>query len=280
MRLLKNRIYLEALLLKKLEHLVKTTIVVFIALSLVTILITGFWGTVSELILPNSTWGLYNKSFFENLLVEMHGGVIDLLIVGVILYWFDIQRTKKDTKEQAENNLANLEYYAGPDAPFKYYQALRYLASLQVFEVKIQNANLRNLQIKELKLTNSQLSGINFSGSTLKKVNLQNCKLQGAQFIDSKLKQCMIKDSNLERSKFINAELKGMNFEGCDIQGTTFKNCQLQSAIFKGVDCKNVSFKGSNLRSANFRGATNITKEMILEADNYKAVVLPEGMRL
>ena len=258
----------------------KITIFILIAFSLLIILITGFWGTVSELMLPNSTWGLYNKAFFENLLVEMHGGVIDLLIVSVILLWFDTRRAKKDSIEEARNDLADLEYYSGSDASFKYYRSLRYLASLEVHKVEMRDGDLSNLRIKSLSLFDSNLIGVDFSSSILKDVTLKACQLQAAQFIDSKLQNCTFEKSNLERSKFIKAELKGMSFENCNIKSVSFKDCQLQSAIFKDVDCRGVSFKGCNLRSANFKGATSVTREMILESGNHKFIILPEGISL
>ncbi|OAP66876.1 pentapeptide repeat-containing protein [Psychrobacter sp. SHUES1] len=256
----------------------KTTIFILIALAFITILITGFWGIVSDTIFPSSTWGLYDKEFFEDLLVGIHGGIIDLLIVGVVLYWFDIRRAKNDSIEEAENDLANLEYYSGSDASFKFYGYVRYLAALGVNKVKMSNGKLSDLNIKSLELADSNLIGVDFSRSTLKDVTLKNCQLQAAQFIDTKIRKCIFQNSNLERAKFIKAELKSINFEGCNIKGATFKDCELQSAIFKGVDCKGVSFKGCNLRSANFLTATNITREMILESSNYKSVKLPEGI--
>lgn len=256
----------------------KTTIFILIAFSLITMLITGFWGIVSDTIFPNSTWGLYDKEFFENLLIGIHGGIVDLLIVGVILYWFDIRRTKNDSIGKTENDLANLEYYSGSDASFKFYGYLRYLAELGVKKVKMPNGKLSDLNIKSLELLNSNLIGVDFSRSILKDVMLKSCQLQAAQFIDTKIRKCSFQNSNLERTKFIKAELKSINFEGCNIKNATFKDCELQSAIFKGVDCKGVSFKGCNLRSANFLTATNITREMILESNNHKYVKLPEGI--
>ena len=73
----------------------KTTLIILLVLTIASIFITCNWNYVSSVVLPNTTWGLYNKDFFENLLVEIHGGIFDLLIVGVILYWFDKRRTKK-----------------------------------------------------------------------------------------------------------------------------------------------------------------------------------------
>lgn len=254
----------------------KVTVLILIILSIVTILTTGFWDEVSNFVFPNLTWGLYDKDFFENVLVEMHGGIIDLLIVGVILYGFDIRRTKKDSIENARNDLADLKYYFGSDASFKFYRALRRLASLEVHNVEIPNGSLSNLKIKSLSLSKSNLVAVDFSRSSLDNVTLQKCDLQAAQFIDSKLRHCTFENLNLERSKFIKADLKGMNFESCIIEGAIFKDSNLQSAIFKNVDCRGVSFKGCNLRSASFRGAKNLTKDMIEEAADYRFVKYPE----
>lgn len=272
----------------------KITIIVLIILSLIAILITGFWGEVSELILPNSAWGLYDRNFFEDLLVEIHGGLIDLLIVGVLLYWFESRRIKKERIEKAEyerreriekaesnrreriektkSDLESLKYYYGDDAAIRFYGGFKYLLSLGEENITLPDGNMSGLRIKSLSLSNAKLVAMNFNNSTLTDVNLQNCSLEAAQFKNSKLKHCKFNIVKLARSKFIKAELAAMNFERCDIKNATFKDCNLKSAIFKGVDCTGVSFKGCNLLSANFIGATNVTKEMILESSNYKFI--------
>lgn len=261
---------------KKLDELMKVTILILIIISVIIILITGFWNVVSNFVFPHLAWGLYNKDFFENLLVEMHGGIIDLLIVGVILYGFEIRRAKNDSIEEAQNDLVDLNYYSGSDASFRFYRTLRRLASLKVHKVSMPNASLNDLKINSLSLSHSNLAAIDFSRSVLKDVRLQNCDLQAAQFFNSKLRHCIFENLNLERSKFVKSDLRGMNFETCIIEGTDFKDSNLQSAIFKGVDCRGVSFKGCNLRSASFRGAKNLTRSMIEEAEDYRFVKYPE----
>lgn len=278
----------------------KFTIWILIAFTVVTVSITGFWNYINEIVFPNSKWGLYDRDFFENLLVELHGGIIDLLIVSVLLFWFDSRRTKNELINRLKSEISSLKYYYGPDASFKFYAKLRYLLSLGVPDVSVPDGNMMGLKIESLSLTNSNLIAVNFSESTLIKVKFQKCDLEASQFKGSKLKHCEFQNVNLNRSKFIKAQLKGMNFETCKLENVTFRECSLESAIFKGVDCTGVSFegsnlrsanfkgvdctrvsfKGSNLRSANFQGASNITKEMILEASNYERITLPDGLNL
>ena len=48
----------------------KTTLIILLVLTIASIFITGNWNYVSSVVLPNTTWGLYNKDFFENLLIR------------------------------------------------------------------------------------------------------------------------------------------------------------------------------------------------------------------
>ncbi len=258
----------------------KASIITLVILSLISIVITGFWDTINSTVLPNTSWGLYSRDFFENLLVEIHGAILDLFVVGIILYWFDKRKSEKDKIKEATINLEYLKYYCGSDVSYRFYGALKYLESLGIHNVSIPEAKLNNLKIDNLKLLSSNLIATNFTKSTLTWVNFKDCNLEASRFIDAKLKNCSFKSVKLNRSKFINAQLKSMDFRGCEIKGAIFKNASLQSANFRGVDCSRVSFKGANLRSANFIDATNITSDMILEADNYEHIKLPDGINI
>lgn len=258
----------------------KASIITLVILSIIAIGITGFWDTVNSTVLPNTFWGLYDRDFFENLLVEIHGAILDLLVIGIILYWFNKRKSERDNIKESKKILEHLKYYCGSDASFRFYGAIKHLASLGIHEVSIPEAKLNNLKIDELKLSSSNLVATDFTGSILTKVELQDCNLEASRFIDATLKAVSFKSVKLNRSKFINAKLKSMDFRNCEIKGAIFKNASLQSANFRGVDCTRVSFKGANLRSANFIDATNLTSDMVLEADNYDHIKLPDGINI
>lgn len=253
----------------------KITLIVLFISALLVILVTGFWDLVSTTIYPNTTWGLYNRDFFENLLVEMHGSIFDLIVVGVILYWFQLKKEERGRLNRAKEDLESLKFYYGKDSSFRFYSALRHLLSLGPKKVEIPEADFNHLKIDDLHLSDSNLIATNFYKSILSGVKLEFCDLEAANFIDSEIKKSTFIKTNLKRARFINAKLNGMNFKECDIRGANFKNAELKSANFRGVDCSQVNFKGANLRSSNFLGALNLTPEMILEAGNYKDTKLP-----
>lgn len=103
----------------------KITIAVLMLFALITITITGFWDFVSQNILPNTSWGLYNKSFFENLLAGMHGSIIDLFLIGIVIFWFDKHRERKNNIEDLNEYLGDLQYYNGTDISFKYLKTIK-----------------------------------------------------------------------------------------------------------------------------------------------------------
>lgn len=250
-------------------------------LLILIVALSGFWNEWSPWISAHmSSWGLYNIKFLEEFLTGIHGSIFDLFIVGVIIYWFDKRREKKDSINKSKEKIEMLRYYRGSDAAFITYDALKHFLSFGDNKIDIPESNLSNLKINNLELRDSNLIAINLSASKIKNIKLVRCNLEAAQFIDSDFKGTEFETVNFKRSKFINAQLKGVDFSTCDIRGVNFSNANLQSAIFKNVDCSKINLKGTDLRSANFIGAKNLTRGMILEARNYAYIKLPSDITI
>lgn len=257
----------------------KAAIIIFIVFFAAIITATGFWPTVSTTILPNTTWGLYSRGFFENLLAGAHGTVIDLFIVGILLYWFQ-KRSEKKAEEQrigAEKKasierhkeiLTDLRFYSGSDIAHRTLTAIKHLIDLGVSRISCSEAKLEEIKIENITLTDSNLRAISFFKSRLINIELNNCKCDAAIFIESKLKNVKFNNSVFARAKFNKAEMAGVDFRTCDIRRADFSDANLKSAIFSGVDCRGVNFEGADLRSANFSKAKNVTLEMLRKAKN------------
>lgn len=250
----------------------KNTLIIILIMSVITILITGNWDIVSNLVFPNTTWGLYNRDFFENFLVEVHGGILDLIIIGIIIYCLDKRKNVRELKIKAKEKMKSLQFYIGDDSSYLSYNALRNLLSFGDNKVDIPEVNLSKLKIDKLDLINSNLIAVDFSESTLSNTIIKESNLQACKFIDTKFNKVVLVNVDLQRSKFINSKLNGMDFSKTKIMGVDFRNSDLKSANFKGVDCSKVNFKGANLRSANFMNATNISIDQIKEAKDYSYI--------
>lgn len=249
-----------------------TPVVILLAFGLVIALITGFWPFVVAHTLNAETWGLYSRDFFENVLVEAHGAIIDLFVVGVVLFWFEKRRGKADTISSHTKTLADLKFYRGSDASYRILGEVKRLLELGVTSFQLPEALLNDVEVSDVTLKNSNLRATNFSNTTLKRVVLENCECDAAIFAGARFRHVTLRNVRLRRTKFQNAQLNGCDFSGCEIDMADFTNANLRSAIFRGVDCRGVKFKNADLRSANFIGAKNLRPEALKEAKNVKYV--------
>lgn len=245
-------------------------IVTVFLFAAVSVLITGCWDTISEVVLPDKTWGLYSRSFFENVLVEAHGAVLDLFIVGVILYWFEQRRDRRSQINTQEEVLADLRLYRAPDAPYRTLGTIRRLLALGKNALQISEMTLSSLEIKKISLVNCNLHATVFTDSRIKHVQFVNCSADAAIFAGAVLEDTKFTNSSLRRAKFQNARLNGLDLTTCRIENADFTYASLRSANLKGLDCKGVSFRNADLRSANFIGAKNLDPAAILAAKSIK----------
>lgn len=242
--------------------------------GIAVVCITGFWPVISSYVLPNTVWGLYSKAFFENVLAEAHGMVLDLLVIGTVIYWFQLRRDKTDLKDQTFQNIEDLRHYRGEDAGYRVYGELRRLAGLGVSEVTIATARITNVSIKNLKLRNSNAQGVVFTKSRLSDCDFSGCDFDGGVFIDVRAKRTLFHRARFCRSKLAGAQFKGCDFTGADLRGADFSNADLSSAIFREANCAGARFGGANLRSANFIGATNVPEDMQDVAADVRSIKL------
>lgn len=250
----------------------RISVLILLAFGFIILLVTGFWPYVVAHTLDQSTWGLYSREFFENVLVEAHGAVIDLFVVGVVLLWFEKRRAVADTIKLHMNALADLKFYRGPDASYRILGELKRLLELGVESFQLPETALNNVQVSNISLKDSNLRAANFSNTTLIGVVFENCDCDAAIFAGTRFRHVTLRNVRLRRVNFQDAKLNGCDLSSCEIQMADFTNADLRSAIFRGIDCQGVKFKNADLRSANFIGARNLHPDALKEAKNAKYV--------
>ena len=231
---------------------------VLFLLAIILILVTGNWAWVSSHVFPSTTWGLYSKTFFENVLVGAHGSILDLVVVGLLLFYFDQRRSRQNERKRLEEALLDLQMYRAPDSSYRVLGTIRRLLSLGVRKLHLSETQLNNLKVADILLTHSNCHAIVFTDSLLVGVRLEHCECDAAIFAGATLDHVEFQHCSFRRAKFHGARLNGIDFRTCEIQGADFTNASLRSANFRGVDCKGVTLKNADLRSANFIDAKNL----------------------
>jgi hypothetical protein len=252
----------------------KVLIRIFLGLLFALVLFTGFWGSISTIILPNTTWGLYSRDFFANFLIGLHGNAADFLVVGIIVYWFEKKRTsrEKDASDKLQTQISiqrnrealeDLAKYDGRDASYRTITLMKRLIGLGATPVSCTNPALRDLRIVGLELQGAKLHGADFSRSVLREVNLMTAMLDASDFSNAELVNVRLTKASLKRAKFVRARLNGIDFRGSRIDRADFCKAELKSALFTDLDCKGVNFEGADLTQANFLGAKNLSDNAI-----------------
>lgn len=221
--------------------------------------------------LPNN-WGLYSSDFFENIMVEAHGLLFDILVLGVIFIILDSKRQKRMTLEQLKNDLSD---YSTLDEPLYYNKKKRILNELQKEQVtNIQQPNLllSEIELRDLYFHKAKLFGLKLHSCRLINMDFADSKLNSAEFNNSTFKSCSFNKVVLKTARFSNAQLKGLTIKDSYLERAKFTNANLRNANFVECDMKNVCFENADLRNATFKNCENLDREAIERGRNTQYV--------
>lgn len=254
----------------------KTLATIAIGLAIIVFFVTAFWGMVSESVFPNTKLGLYDRSFWENFLVEMHGIVFELSIIGVLIIWLDSKRNKNNDIERLKEDLEDYSNLDFPEINVKKLGHIKRLNQHNIKNIDVQNLVLNGLNVKNISAEGARLIALEvkdgfITGSVFKMMKMRSSDFQGSRIKNTKFEQC-----DLLKSKFVRSKCKGIDFSGSCLERADFTDADLQSSIFKGCDVREVIFEGANLKHAAFQESTHLTVEILIRARNIDYVKVPD----
>ncbi len=211
----------------------------------------------------------YSKTFFANFLVNANSSIVDFLILGVILYYFEHKRQNKETVKELLEDLENLAKHSSTELNIMKIKIIRQLNSKGIFNINIQRIELTNLStIKYLTFKNSDLNSLNMSNSYIRDCLFVDCDIRALNINESRIKNVQFIRCNLKNIKATNVKFQNIEFDTCNFSGGSFYNSNLKSCIMKNCDFKDVIYEKAILLSANILGAKNINTEKMIEAEN------------
>ncbi|WP_157686999.1 pentapeptide repeat-containing protein [Pseudomonas alkylphenolica] len=256
---------------------IKTSITI-ITIGLIVIFgITACWDAISSNVLPDTTLGLYSRGFWENYLVELHGMVLELAVVGGLILWLDSRRTGRSEIKRQLEDLSDYALLDAPEINLKKIGILKRLndarvtnfnvANLSVFGMLLNNFEARNGKLIGLKVEQGVLKNVLFDGVMMRSSNFEGCEIKNSRFVGS----------NLLKSKFKGAVCRGASFERTILERCDFTDCDLQSANFKGADMRGVKFDGANLKQCSLMGAKNLDLNALAKASCLDYVAISDA---
>jgi uncharacterized protein YjbI with pentapeptide repeats len=129
----------------------------------------------------------------------------------------------------------------------------------------LNNRIFQDIEIADIKMSNTTLSNIafincNLTGFDLKNVTFKNCAfdvsaIKRSNFEDCKFTGCIWEkvEGRTERSDFSKCKFKGTAFDGIKTKDTAFKDCEFQNCMFKKSELVDTTFYGGIFESMEFK---------------------------
>lgn len=189
---------------------------------------------------------ILDSSELPNILVEAHGLLLDLVVFGIILKFYEIATSKR---QRIDRYLEELDDYRGWDEPEAAYRVAGLVSRLK--KEGIENVDYKDLNvsrfpkevIEELVLKGTKLR-------ILKRANLRLANLKGADFEEANLEDSDLSGANLEGANLFFANLRGAKLFGAKLRGA-----MLFGANFDGTILIAAHLEGADLIGANLEGA-------------------------
>ncbi|MDD9197537.1 pentapeptide repeat-containing protein [Aliivibrio sp. S3MY1] len=286
-----------------LKHPICSMAVIFTILLLIIFTITACWEFFSE-IPPFSeiSLGLYNKSFWENFLVEAHGFLLDFIIFGILVFGLDQLRVTRETKlkkaqkiklanekiekrnkEEIARMIEELSDYADLDMPEVNRKKLGHIKRLQRYNVKtldITQLTLNNCNMKSLCfMPNSRLIGLQLQNGHMTEIKFNQVSMRSSFFNNTTLTSCEWYKCNL--TNFVikdSKKAKGTKFISCNLSRSDLRNANLTGSSFTGSNLNEVKFNDAILDRANFIGVENLDLKELSKAKTLNYILLEDDL--
>ncbi|MCB0565405.1 MAG: pentapeptide repeat-containing protein [Phaeodactylibacter sp.] len=209
--------------------------------------------------------GLYNKpDFWENILVESHGMLLDLFIIGVFIFW--LQRRSADGREKKlrikryEEQLEDYRGWTENEAAYRVAGVIRRLEDEGVEGIKFDRLHLGKCPIEIVKKavkvnTHIMLQGADLAHANLQEANLWGAYLQEADLVQAKLQGAFLANAKLQKANLLFVNLHGANLKYANLQKAKLVGTNLQEANLGYANLQEAKLAGANLQEANLDNA-------------------------
>jgi len=176
-----------------------------------------------------------DESFWGNVLVEAHGMLMDIFLLGLIVTIFEVLRADKEKIERYKEEIDDYRGWIEAEAMHRILGNIKRLNRLGVSKIDLHACNLQgayyaSANLEEARMWHIVMNNAIFWYANLKKASLFKAQLKGAD----------LKGANLTSAFLVEA-----NFEGAKLEGVTLDNAivsevdwieKLASLSVKGIE--------------------------------------------
>lgn len=235
-----------------------------------------------------SRYGLYEgREFWESVLVEAHGMILDIFILGVVVLLLLNRFEKKREISELHSKIEFNRHIKSEDAKYNIISAIGLLNKVNQTKFDLHQcdlsglimtkANLSGSSIHAAKFLNTNLKDSNFTKingersifnkATLNNVNFNSSRLYRADFTNTKARSIHLNNCEIIRTNFCDSDLNNSDFRNSKLDTISFERAILKNSDFRKCEFgKDISFVDADLQSSDFRDSINIPIADILKA--------------
>lgn len=208
---------------------------------------------------------LYTQAdVWENILVEAHGMLLDILVFGILILWLN---------RKVEIRLENKRYIDEID-DFRGWNS-----DEAAYRIRGSIKRLNKNGITAIDLFDCNLSGIDLTYFDLTGARLMRAKLINATLINTKFNRAALSDADLTMANLMGAELRkakalGANFDGANIEGANLTEADLSYAIIINANFTNATLSNVRFEGAKYNRNTSFPKGMTSDEIKARGLIL------
>ena len=206
------------------------------------------------------------SSFWPQILVEAHGMIFDIAVIGILLFWLNQSGETRQRIRTYKDEIDDFRLWESEEAALRTVGNLKRLNRHRVYEINLVNCYLAKTNLSYVNLKGSNLNSANLTNSSLIETNLENTRLNQTNLENSNLNQANLKGAYASGANFKDAFLIKAQFEGAFLIKTNFMNAFLMEANLQNSYLMGADFENASLYKADLRGAKGLTLEQLTKA--------------
>jgi len=203
----------------------------------------------------------YKGDFYKNILIEAHGMLFDILVIGIFifaLHKIGESRIKRELDiKRWEEEIDDFRGWNEKEATFRIVGNIRRLnrngtTDIDLRDSFLEEASLEEIDLRDAILTRANLRGASLFGADLRGADLSPADLRGA-------------------------DLSSADLRGADLIIANLADAKLWKADLRGADLRRTKLWKADLGEADLRGATLLTIEQLSKVKTlFQAILDPE----
>lgn len=206
------------------------------------------------------------EKFYEQVLVEAHGMIFDIAIIGILLFWLNQNGEIRQRVRTYKDEIDDFRQLESSEASFRMVGNIKRLNRHKIHEINLVNCFLPRTQLSYINLKGSNMNSANLSNASLLETNLENTRLNQTNFENANLNQANLKGAYASGANFKDAFLIKTQFENTFLIKSNFANAYLMEANLQNSYLMGADFENASLYKADFRGAKGLTIEQLAKA--------------